>query len=49
MLVQKIVLEDEKLVCPLCGSEMGHSHDDEKKVQKKTELDLINEEDWLLP
>lgn len=49
MLAQKIVLENEKFVCPLCGTEVIYSYDEEKKDQKKTELDLIKEEDWSLP
>ena len=48
LLFQKDILENEKVVCPLCGSEIDLVVE-EQKDKEKSEFDLINEDDWLLP
>ncbi|MHA2429558.1 MAG: hypothetical protein ACXACC_00860 [Promethearchaeota archaeon] len=54
MLVSKIIVKDEKFDdCPLCGAkiELVFEEENDKKSPdiETSELDLIKEEDWLLP
>ncbi|MFX0036419.1 MAG: hypothetical protein ACFE9I_12365 [Candidatus Hermodarchaeota archaeon] len=54
MLVSKIILKNEKFNdCPLCGAKIELIFEEDEKINasKKeiSELEKINEADWLLP
>ncbi|MFX0136135.1 MAG: hypothetical protein ACFFDN_21020 [Candidatus Hodarchaeota archaeon] len=49
MLVSKIIVKDEKFKdCPLCGAKIELIFKEQTDTET-SELDLIKEEDWLLP
>jgi len=54
MLVSKIIVKDKKFDdCPLCGAKIELVFEEQNDKQshdiETSELDLIKEEDWLLP
>ena len=52
MLVLKQVLKKENYeFCPLCGTKIEFDFEDlqEAEPSEPSELDLLNENDWLLP